>query len=255
MTAARHRLASTARRLGLFIAAALAAGCAAYPPAPPSPPAPPPLVAPAPVEAAPPAADASSLWSDDSHYGELFRDQKARRVGDIVTIQIAESSRAENSAQTTTGRESSLSAGIEEFFGVEQRFLNPAHPKYKEFPNFNPFAAAGEAVVKGGLTSDFDGSGKTSRKGDLNAFITARVVEVLPNGNLKIIGSREITVNNERQYLTLYGVIRPRDISTTNVIRSTYVADARIAYSGSGVVNDRQRPGWMADILETIWPF
>lgn len=250
------RLSRIGRLLGILLLACLAgAGCASTG-TPPPPPAPPPPVA-VPVQEPPghSADDGSSLWSDDSLYGDLFRDQKARRVGDIVTIQVAESSSAENSAETTTERESSVTAGIEQFFGLEQRYTNPDHPKYKASREFSPFAAAGDASIKGGMTSEFEGSGTTSRKGDLNAFITARVVEVLPNGNLKIIGSREITVNNERQYLTLYGIIRPRDVSKTNVILSTYVADARIAYSGSGIIDDRQRPGWMANILNTIWPF
>ena len=85
--------------------------------------------------------------------------------------------------------------------------------------------------------------------------MTARVVEVLPSGNLRIVGSREVTVNHERQFITLYGIIRPRDVSANNVIESSYIADARIVYSGSGIVNDRQRPGWMSNIVNNIWPF
>jgi flagellar L-ring protein precursor FlgH len=256
MAHALCRLQRMGRLMGILALAGLAgAGCASRG-APPPTPAPPPAVAtPAPEAPGHASEDGSSLWSDDNLYGDLFRDQKARRIGDIVTIQVAESSSAENSAETSTERDSSLSAGIENFFGLEQRYLNPNHPKYKDFRDFIPFAPAGEASIKGGMTSAFEGSGTTSRTGDLNAFITARVVDVLPNGNLKIIGSREITVNNERQYLTLYGVIRPRDVSKTNVILSTYVADARIAYSGSGIIDDRQRPGWMANVINTIWPF
>ena len=185
---------------------------------------------------APIPADEMSLWSDDIPFGELFSDPKARRVGDIVTIQVAESSSASNSADTNTDRESSLSAGISEFFGLDAADLQD-------------FSVSGE------LQSGFEGSGKTSRSGSLEAFITARVVEVLPNRNLKIIGSREIMVNNEKQIMTIYGVVRPRDISDANVVLSAFVADARIVYSGAGIVDDRQRPGWVANTLNTIWPF
>ncbi len=180
--------------------------------------------------------DEMSLWSEGTVMGDLFSDTKARRIGDIVTIQVSESASAQNKASTGTDRASSLSAGIQEFFGADVSTLS----------DFN---------VRGGMESDFEGSGTTSRSGDLQAFITARVVEVLPGGNLKVIGSREILVNNEKQLMTIYGVVRPRDISQDNVVLSSFVSDARIAYSGAGIVDDRQRPGWMANTLNTIWPF
>lgn len=196
-----------------------------------------------------------SLWTDEGELADLFMDRKARRVGDIVTIQIVESSSASNQATTETDRESTLSAGVEKFFGIEDRYLDPGHPDFKQFRDFNPFAAAGEASVKGSMSSDFEGNGVTSRSGDVKATLTARVVQVLPGGNLRIIGSREVTVNHERQIITLSGMIRPRDISADNVILSSSIADARIAYSGSGIINDRQRPGWISNILNNIWPF
>ena len=194
------------------------------------------ITTPSPGTAAAVAPDEMSLWSETALMSDLFSDTKARRIGDIVTIQVSESSSAQNTASTDTDRESSLSAGIQEFFGADVSKLD----------NFN---------VRGGMESDFEGSGSTSRSGDLEAFITARVVEVLPGGNLKVIGSREILVNNEKQLMTIYGVVRPRDISNDNVVLSSFVSDARIAYSGAGIIDDRQRPGWMANTLNTIWPF
>jgi flagellar L-ring protein precursor FlgH len=77
----------------------------------------------------------------------------------------------------------------------------------------------------------------------------------MPGGNIKIRGSREVEINNEKQILTLSGVIRTKDISPDNTVLSNYISDAQISYSGLGVVNDRQRPGWMANILNKIWPF
>ena len=119
-------------------------------------------------------------------------------------------------------------------------------------PKVNPFGAAS---VSGSMTSDFKGDGTTSRSGDLTAFITCRVTEVLPNGNLRIVGTREILVNHENQVIVLSGVIRPRDINDQNIIASRFIADAKIAYSGSGIIDDRQRPGWLANILDIVWPF
>lgn len=184
-----------------------------------------------------------SLYQEAGLLSELFINPKARRVGDIVTIKIVESSKASNSADTTTGRSSSITAGIDNFFGLETDYAATD-------PFFNPFGK-----VKADFETEFDGKGATSRSGDLTAFITARITEVYPNGNFQIEGSREITVNNERQFITLSGIIRSRDISPDNVVLSTYISDARIAYSGAGIVDDRQRPGWMTRILNTVWPF
>jgi flagellar L-ring protein precursor FlgH len=77
----------------------------------------------------------------------------------------------------------------------------------------------------------------------------------LPNNNLKIVGSREVLVNHETQMIILSGIIRPRDIDDDNIILSTFISGAKIAYSGSGIVNDRQRPGWLANLLNSVWPF
>jgi flagellar L-ring protein precursor FlgH len=131
----------------------------------------------------------------------LFADQKARTVGDIVTIKIDESSDATNKASTATDRSSSLSASMDAFFNAEKRFPS-------DQPFFNPFSK-----VAGGMESEFEGTGTTKRSGDLNAYITALVTRVLPNGNLVVTGSREVLINNENQIIQLTGVVRPRDIS------------------------------------------
>ncbi|MFZ0243747.1 MAG: flagellar basal body L-ring protein FlgH [Desulfobacterales bacterium] len=197
-----------------------------------------------------PDEENGSLWQDGGVFSDMFDLPKARRVGDIVTIKIVESSTATNQANTLTERDSSLSARIDAFLGLEKKYLDPDNPGFRAGRNFNPF---GE--IKGGMTSKFDGTGTTSRSGDLTAYITARVTEVLPNGNLMIEGSREVEVNHETQYITLTGVIRTRDVAADNIILSTYISGARITYSGSGVVEERQRPGWMANFLNTVWPF
>ena len=198
---------------------------------------------PRPVHEEPRIKHEGSLWEENSLLSDLFINPKARRVGDIVTVKIVESSKASNKASTNTGRNSSISAGIDNFFGLEQDYSSTGR-------FFNPFGRVGAD-----FESSFDGKGTTARSGDLTAYITARVTDVLPSGNLQIVGSREVTVNNERQFITLSGIVRPRDISPSNVILSTYISDARIAYSGVGIIDDRQRPGWMTRILNTIWPF
>jgi flagellar L-ring protein precursor FlgH len=182
----------------------------------------------------------------DGPLNELFINPTARRVGDIVTIEIVESAEASNEADTSTERSSSLSWTLEKLFGMEDKYpiTTGSHPWY------NPFSS-----LKGSMADSFDGKGATTRKGALTADITAMVTDVLPNGNLKIKGSREVTVNNERQYITLTGIIRPKDISTDNIVKSTRISEARIAYSGAGMITDRQKPGWLATILNKVSPF
>lgn len=184
-----------------------------------------------------------SLWDSRSHFSEIFINAKARRIGDLVTIKIVESASATNKAGTSTDRSSSISAGISNFFNAE---LDHA----SDSPFFNPFGS-----VKGSIGSEFEGTGSTQRSGALTAYMTARVVDILPNGNLFIEGNREVRVNAENQLITLTGIIRPRDISSDNVIQSTYIADARIGYSGKGVLNDRQKPGWLTRVFDKVWPF
>jgi flagellar L-ring protein precursor FlgH len=191
----------------------------------------------------PPVQESSdSLWRSDSALGSLFVSQKAHHVGDIVTIKIVESSSASNQATTSTGRNSSIGLGTPQFFGAES-----------EVPEewlFNPLGQLNATFGSG-----FDGQGATKRSGDLTAYITAKITEVFPNGNLEIFGTREVTINNELQFIHLTGIIRSRDISTDNVVLSTYIADAKIEYNGAGVVDDRQKPGWLTSLLNKIWPF
>jgi flagellar L-ring protein precursor FlgH len=201
----------------------------------------------------PPAEFNGSLYETRSSFNGFFIDTKARNVGDIVTVKISESSKATNSADTKTGRTSSLEAGIDTLFGTEEWYRDQVLDKIPtKLPKPDPF---GNPSVKGSMSSDFDGSGTTSRSGDLSAFITCRVTQVLPNDNLKIVGSREVLVNNETQMIILSGIIRPRDIDDDNIILSTFISGAKIAYSGRGIVNDRQRPGWLANLLNSVWPF
>lgn len=252
----RHPIGHEVGRKLLCIAlAAMVCACAGHAPAPAPAPMPLPASEPADIQAAERAAAyrENSLYIGASGLSGLFSDTKARRAGDIVTVKIEESSKATNKANTKTARDSSLSAGIEAFFGIEDWWQDVVLRRLgSDLPKVNPF---GSASVKGSMESDFEGDGSTSRSGDLTAFITCRVTDVMPNGNLRIVGTREVMVNHENQVIILSGLIRPRDIGEDNVIKSIYVSDAKIAYSGSGVIDDRQRPGWMANFLNTVWPF
>jgi flagellar L-ring protein precursor FlgH len=189
----------------------------------------------------PPPRSDGSLFVGESRRSLLFVDRKAHLVQDVVTIRIVEAANASGEAKTETDRESSISGSLEAIFGFEKTLQNNG---------INP-----AAVVKGGLGNSFEGSGATSRKNSLQATITAVVREVFPNGNLYIEGKKEVIINNERQYIVISGVIRPEDIGPDNSIRSDLIADARIEYSGRGVLAEKQRPGWLGRVLDTVWPF
>lgn len=194
-----------------------------------------------PVQQAP--AEDGSFWTDNAALNSMFADAKARGVGDIVTIKIVESSKASNSASTSTGKNTALTLGIDKFLGLEN-----GYPKAGS--TFNPFSR-----IEGAMKNSFDGKGDTTRKGDLSAYMTAKVIDRMPNGNLVIAGSREVLINNEKQLIILTGTIRERDIAPDNVIQSTYISDAKIIYTGVGDVDDTQRQGWLARFLNVVSPF
>jgi len=194
-----------------------------------------------------------SLYSDSGLLGDLYTSFKARRKGDILTVRIVESSSAANEASTQTGRKSDYSAGVDQLMGIETWWVNEILPDVNDrYPKINPF---GPTSVSAGMESGFDGSGATSRSGVLTALLTVTVMEVLPNGNLYIQGSKEVGVNYDKHIITLSGIVRPKDLTPENVVLSTAIAEARITYDGDGVIQTNQRPGWLADFLNVIWPF
>ena len=192
-----------------------------------------------------------SLWAD-SGSTKLFMDMRAREVGDLITVTISETPTAKLDANTKTSRDSSIEAGITNLLG----YMKALEAKNKMgVPDTSTSRLDRTSMFKANFKPSFDGKGSSDRSGSVIASITARVVQVLPNANLRITGRREIRVNNETQYITISGIIRPEDISQDNVIQSTYIADARIEYSGKGVIADKQKPGWLMRILDNIWPF
>lgn len=185
-------------------------------------------------------ANAGSLWQ--GQLSGLFGDQRAKHVGDIVTVKIVEVSKASETATTDTKRKSQTVAGIPNIFGMENH-------------GTGPFGNTANLLSSNTPNNDFSGSGATTRGGSLSATITARVMDVLPNGNLAIEGKREIYVNNEKKEILVQGVVRPRDIAFDNSILSTQIADAKVIYTGIGVVAEKQRPGWGQRVFDYVWPF
>ena len=181
---------------------------------------------------------AGSLYSTSAINAELFTDIKAHRVNDILTIRILESTQAQSAADAQTSRSSSTNLGVPNLFGLEN---------HTGLPMDNLLTANSD--IK------FQGNGSTNRSGSVDAFLSARVKEVLPNGDLVIEGVKEIKVNNERQMLRLFGVVRSRDVGPGNVVLSTAIANMLVQVDGKGVLSDSIRQGWLLGIISKFWPF
>jgi flagellar L-ring protein precursor FlgH len=163
----------------------------------------------------------------------LFSDQRAIKVDDILTVQIIESAKANTQAKTNSDKEQSFgvqSAGGSGTLGI--------------IPQFG---------ASGGTKVTHAGQGATSREGSLVATISARVLKVLDNGNLVIEGSKVVEINDEKGIIKISGTVRPLDIQQNNVILSSSIADAQITYSGKGVVATSHRPGLILRILNWIF--
>ncbi len=191
------------------------------------------------------AANPGSLFAQ-SDMDPLFSDSRARRVGDIVVVNIIENTAATNTANTDADKENTNDYGIPSLFGRSSIPL----PGNNNIP-----VGAGTSVFQSNSASEFSGTGQTSRGNTVTSSIASRVIKVLPGGILQIEGVRQTRVNEETQYMVLSGTIRARDIQADNTIMSTQVADANIQYYGKGVLADKQKPGWFTRFMDNLWPF
>jgi flagellar L-ring protein precursor FlgH len=168
----------------------------------------------------------------------LNTDLRARRVNDLVTIRVVESIAAAGTADSSLDKSSSASASVTKLFGAENKFPSWLDPT---------------SLVGATADTDFKGGGATTRSGELSAVVTARVVEVLPNGDLVLEGAREIDINGDRQIIVLTGVIRTADVMPGNRALSTSIGQLRIRYFGRGLIKDNLTPGWLIRIVNKIF--
>ncbi|MDB5416712.1 MAG: Flagellar L-ring protein [Phenylobacterium sp.] len=187
-------------------------------------------------------ASANSLWRTGAR--EFFADQRAAKVGDILTVLIDIDDSAKTTNQTTTTHQSDMTAGIPHLLGLESS-LGKILPKA-----FDPANALGTNTK-----TDQAGSGAITRSEKIALTIAAVVTTVLPNGNMVIQGVQEVRTNAEVRQLTVAGIVRPEDISSANTVRHTQIAEARISYGGRGDISRVQKtPGGQA-LVEKFWPF
>ena len=199
-----------------------------------------------------PVDPAVNLASEKLSNGAIFRsgqsglfatDQRARRVGDILTVtfneifaatkaQTAASSKADAFAVTLpTGLPNILTGG------------------------FDKDAGGNGAGLTAGTNRTFSGAGNAAQSNSFTGSLAVTVIRVFPNGNMEVAGQKEITLNNGNEYVRVKGIVRPEDISATNIVSSTRLADAQIRYTGSGHLADASKPGWLSQIMRAISPF
>jgi flagellar L-ring protein precursor FlgH len=176
--------------------------------------------------------------NDWSWMSRLALDHRARSVNDLLTIRVVENITGSGSADAATSKSSQAGIGVSSLFGIEKKLPDAVDPS---------------SLVGAKTNTTFQGSGTTTRSGELSALITARISDVLPNGDLVIEGIREIDINGDRQMVVLTGVVRPYDINPTNTVVSTSIGQLRIRYFGRGLTQDNLKPGWLIRILNKVF--
>ena len=197
------------------------------------------------VPSLPPPKTVGSLWQEENGRAYLYEDMRAMRVGDILTIKIVENHKGSKSADTSAERDSTI-----------QNSLAGTAVGYIGIPGIRLGGEARRGLgIDASATNKFGGKGATNREGTLTGTISVVVTEVLPNGDLRVEGRREVTVNSEKQMMTIGGLVRRVDVDTKNTVLSSAIADAKIVYSGLGVLDDVQRPGWLVRVLDWVSPW
>ncbi|MFK4506168.1 flagellar basal body L-ring protein FlgH [Bradyrhizobium daqingense] len=182
----------------------------------------------------------NSLWRNGSR--AFFKDQRARQIGDLLTVTVNITDKANLSNETQRSRTNSEDSGITDFIGAKT------------------LGAQAQKVLPGRIltadsTASSDGKGSVNRQEALQTNVAAVVTQVLPNGNLVVEGKQEIRVNFEIRELVVAGIVRPEDIQSDNTIDSTKIAQARIAYGGRGQIMDVQQPRYGQQVMDVLLPF
>ena len=183
------------------------------------------------------AVSPQSLWHEDT-VRLMFSDKRATSIGDLLTVVVMENSSANKNNETKTEKNSSWTAAVSSFL----------------YPGFLQYKGSSPAVQ---YNSDLkhDGSGAINNSETIVAQVTVKVMDVLPNHNLVVEGTRDTSFASEHQSIVLRGIVRPEDISSTNSVSSGSIADATIQIVGKGTVTDTTRKGWFTQILDKVNPF
>lgn len=196
-----------------------------------------------PMPAAKPVVfQSNSLWRSGSR--AFFKDQRASRIGDILTVNINIADKAEVENTSSRSRANSEDAGLDNLLGFEA-----------SLGKILPDAVNNATLVGATSNSASQGTGSVDRKEEIELVVAAVVVQILPNGNMVIEGRQEVRVNYEVRELLIAGVVRPEDITAINTIQHTQIAEARISYGGRGHITDVQQPRYGQQVYDILMPF
>ena len=165
--------------------------------------------------------------------GNLFSmESRAQMVGDIITVQFAESFQATKSQNAATAKSNDSSISLPTALGTPEL----------------------STKLGSSLANTFSGSGSSAQSNSLNGQVSVHVVRVFQNGNLEILGQKKLTLNNGDEYIRVHGIVRPKDINEKNIVSSDRIANANIQYIGAGDIAASGKKGWYSKILDTINP-
>ena len=171
-------------------------------------------------------------------YQPMFEDRRPRNIGDVLTIVLQENVSASKSSSINAGRNGGVNLGV------------------KTIPHFlDGLVGRGKVDTDISGSNDFKGSGGANAKNTFSGTITVTVQDVMINGNLKVIGEKQIAINQGTEFIRFSGVVNPRTISGSNTVISTQVADARIEYVGNGYIDEAQTMGWLQRLFFNLSPF
>lgn len=190
------------------------------------------------------ADNPNSLWRSGAK--AFFKDHRAKEVGDILTVKLAITDNATLSNVTERDRKDTEDSDVTGLLGFEDK-LSEVFPDTINAPGTN--------IVSLGSTSSTSGEGAITRSEAVNLELAAVVTQILPNGNLVLMGRQEVVVNSELRELMVTGVIRTSDIDTDNTIEHTKIAEMRVAYGGSGTLSQLQQPRWGMQVWDILFPF
>ena len=184
--------------------------------------------------------NANSLWRNGSR--AFFKDQRAARIGDLLTVTVNITDKATLSNETQRSRTNKEDSGITDFIGSKTLGVQAQ----KVLPG---------RLLTADSTASSDGKGSVNRQEALQTNVAAVVTQVLPNGNLVVEGRQEIRVNFEIRELIVAGIVRPEDVESDNTIDSTKIAQGRISYGGRGQISDVQQPRYGQQVMDVLLPF
>ncbi len=187
----------------------------------------------------------NSLWRSGAK--AFFKDHRAKEVGDILTVKLELDDSATLSNTTERDRAGSEDADITDLLGWEDH-LN-------ELPIIRSAVDAPGDIVGFGSTHSTSGEGDIDRSEEINLQLAAVVTQILPNGNLVVMGRQEVRVNQELRELLVTGIVRTSDIDTDNTIEHTKIAEMRVAYGGRGTLSELQQPRWGMQVWDILFPF